>query len=111
MFAFFLDGTDMSISGFDKKKTDKGYTAILENKEADMASSHQIKRMFAKLSFIPNKLYSNILHELFIWRLKIDAPKIIILGVDTMVLDNDDSFKKRIVNLLIKGKKVFNRCI
>ena len=111
MFAFFIDGTDMSISGFDKKKTDKGYTAILENKEADMASSHQIKRMFAKLSFIPNKLYSNILHELFIWHLKIDAPKIIILGVDTMVLDNDDSFKKRIVNLLIKGKKVFNRCI
>ena len=107
MFAFFIDGTDMSISGFDKKKTDKGYTAILENKEADMASSHQIKRMFAKLSFIPNKLYSNILHELFIWRLKIDAPKIIILGVDTMVLDNDDSLKKEGCEPTYKRKKGF----
>ena len=63
MFAFFIDGTDMSMAGFDKKKIDKGYTAVLENNEDDMASSHQIKRMFAKLSFIPNKLYNRILNE------------------------------------------------
>ena len=43
MFAFFIDGTDMSIAGFDKKKIDKGYTAVLENKEDDMASSTQTK--------------------------------------------------------------------
>ena len=107
MFAFFIDGTDMSIAGFDKKKTDKGYTAILENKEDDMASSHQIKRMFAKLSFIPNKLYSKILHDLFIWRLKNEAPKIIILGIDTMVLDNDDSLKKEGCEPTYKRKKRF----
>ncbi|MEN8122654.1 MAG: hypothetical protein ABFS35_20100 [Bacteroidota bacterium] len=41
MIAFFIDGTD--ISSFDRKKTDKGYMAILENKESEMASSHQIK--------------------------------------------------------------------
>ena len=107
MFAFFIDGTDMSIAGFDKKKTDKGYTAVLENKEDDMASSHQIKRMFAKLSFIPNKLYNRILNELFIWRLKIDAPKIIILGIDTMVLDNDGSLKKEGCEPTYKKKKGF----
>ena len=107
MFAFFIDGTDMSIAGFDKKKTDKGFTAILENKENEMASSHQIKRMFAKLSFIPNKLYNKILNELFIWRLKIDNPIIIILGIDTMVLDNDDSLKKEGCEPTYKRKKGF----
>ena len=82
MFAFFIDGTDMSISGFDNKKKDKGYISVLENTENDMASSHQIKRMFIKFIIIPNIVYNKILHELFIWRLKIEAPKVIILGVD-----------------------------
>lgn len=107
MIAFFIDGTDMSISSFDRKKTDKGYTAILENKESDMASSHQIKRMFRKLSIIPNKLYNIILNELFIWRLKLEMPKIIILGGDTMVLDNDDSKKKEGCEPTYKNKKGF----
>ena len=48
MFAFFMDGTDMSISGFDNKKKDEGYAALLENKTDEMASSHQIKRFLHK---------------------------------------------------------------
>ena len=107
MFAYFMDGTDMSISGFDNKKKDKGYTSVLENTENEMASSHQIKRIFIKLIIIPNKLYNKVLHELFIWRLKIEAPKIIILGVDTMVLDNDDSKKKEGCEVTYKKKKGF----
>lgn len=107
MFAYFFDGTDMSISGFDKKKTDKGFAAILENQEHEMASSHQIKRMFAKLAIIPNSLYNRMLHELFIWRLKIDNPKIIFLGVDTMVMDNDSSKKKEGCEPTYKRKKGF----
>jgi len=107
IFAFFIDGTDMSISGFDKKKKDKGYASVLENTENDMASSHQIKRIFIKLIIVPNKLYNKILHELFLWRLKIEAPKIIILGIDTMVLDNDDSKKKEGCEPTYKKKKGF----
>ena len=107
MIAFFIDGTDMSISSFDQKKKDKGYAAVLENQEKEMASSHQIKRMFIKLSIIPNELYNKILHCLFIWRLKIEKPKIIILGVDTMVLDNDDSKKKEGCEPTYKKKKGF----
>lgn len=107
MIAFFIDGTDMSISSFDRKKTDKGYTAILENREDEMASSHQIKRMFIKLSIIPNRLYNIVLHHLFIWRLKIEMPKIIMLGIDTMVLDNDDSKKKEGCDVTYKKKKGF----
>lgn len=107
IFAFFMDGTDMSISGFDKKKSDKGYIAILENTEKDMASSHQIKRMFIKFIVIPNMVYNKILHELFLWRLKIEAPEIIYLGIDTMVLDNDDSNKKEGCEVTYKKKKGF----
>ncbi len=58
MFAHFTDGTDMSISGFDKKKADKGYVAVLENTKNDMASSHQIKRMFIKFMVLSNILYN-----------------------------------------------------
>jgi hypothetical protein len=107
MFAYFIDGTDMSISGFDKKKTDKGYTSVLENTENEMASSHQIKRMFIKFIIVPNTLYNRILHELFIWRLKIESPKIIQIGIDTMVMDNDDSKKKEGCDVSYKKKKGF----
>ena len=48
IFAFFIDGTNMSMSGFDTKKNDQGYAAILENKVSEMASSHQMKRFFRK---------------------------------------------------------------
>lgn len=94
MFAFFIDGTHMALTGFDRKQGDKAYIALLENTVEDMASSHQIKRFFAKLSILPNNAYRKVLHKLFIWRLKIEKPAIIELGVDTMVLDNETSKKK-----------------
>ena len=94
IFAFFIDGTDMSMSSFDSKKKDEGYAALLENKTTELASSQQIKRFFIKLSIIPNSIYCTILHELFIWRLLIEKPAIIELGIDTMVMDNDTSKKR-----------------
>lgn len=94
MFAFFIDGTDMTMTGFDRKKRDEGYAALLENHTEEMASSHQIKRFFMKFIFIKDVIYNKILHELFIWRLRIENPKIIILGIDTMVMDNDSSKKR-----------------
>lgn len=62
MFAFFIDGTDMSISGFDHKKKDEGYVALIENKLEETASYHQIKRFFSKISIINNYVFSKILH-------------------------------------------------
>ncbi len=87
MLAFFMDGTNMAISGFDKNKQDQGYAAMLECKSSQMASSHQIKRFFAKLSVVTNFIFNKILNELFVWRLHKSQPGIITLGVDTMVLD------------------------
>jgi DDE family transposase len=107
IFAFFIDGTNMSISGFDILKNDEGYTAILENQSSEMASSHQIKRFFIKLSVVNNFIFNKIMHELFIWRLKISKPKIIELGIDTMVLDNDDAKKREGNETTYKKKKGF----
>ena len=107
MFAFFMDGTDMSISGFDNKKKDEGYAALLENKTDEMASSHQIKRFFIKVSIVTNLIFNKILHELFIWRLKITMPEIIELGIDTMVMDNDEAKKREGNEATYKRKKGF----
>ena len=106
-FAFFMDGTNMSISGFDQLKNDEGYTALLENKNDEMASSHQIKRFFSKISRITDYFYNLILHELFIWRLKITKPDIIELGIDTMVMDNDSAKNREGSEPTYKKKKGF----
>lgn len=107
IFAFFIDGTNMTMSGFDQVKQDVGYASVLENKPEDMASSHQIKRFFAKLSIVNNFIFNKILHELFIWRLKIVRPTIIEIGIDTMVMDNDDAKKREGNEVTYKNVKGF----
>jgi len=107
MLACFIDGTDMSMSGFDRKKQDGGYAAVLENTKEQMASSHQMKRFFSKLGVVKNNIYRKILHRLFIWRLNLEKPKIIILDIDTMVMNNDDSKKKEGCEPTYKKKKGF----
>ena len=107
MLAFFMDGTNMAISGFDKIKNDQAYAALLECKPTQMASSHQIKRFFAKLSVVTNLIFNKVLHELFMWRLLIAQPDIITLGVDTMVLDNDTANKRQGCEVTYKRKKGF----
>ena len=102
-----MDGTDISISGFDNKKKDKGYAALLEIKTDEMASSHQIKRFFIKVSIVLNLNFNKILHELFIWRLMITIPEIIVLGIDIMGMDNDDAKKREGNEPTYKRKKGF----
>ena len=107
MLAYFIDGTYMRIESFNEVKKEKAYVSLLENQEREMASSHQIKRFFRKLmtNKIGDKIYRKFLHKLFIWRLRIDKPKVIILGVDTMVLNNDDAKKREGVEPTYKKKK------
>lgn len=107
MFAFLMDGTNMSISWFDQLKNDEGYTVLIENKPHEMASSHQIKRFFIKLSIVNNFIFNKILHALFIWRLHIDNPSVIELGIDTMVMDNDGAKKREGSETTYKKKKGF----
>ena len=107
IIVFFMDGTDMSITGFDRKKNDESYTSVLENTQEEMASSHQIKRFFGKFSIVYNITFRKILAVLFIWRLLIEKPEYIILQIDTMVLDNDDTHKREGCEPTYKRKKGF----
>lgn len=107
VLAFFMDGTHMSICHFDQTKRDDGYASVLECSCDELASSHQIKRYFGKLSIVSNQIFNKILHELFIWRLNLEKPKIIELGIDTMVLDNDDALKREGCEVTYKRKKGF----
>ncbi len=107
LMANFVDGTDMSLSSFDRRKNDESYAAVLENVGGQMASSHQIKRVFSKLTSIGNRPYRHLLHQLFIWRLKIEKPSIIILFGDTMVVDNNDADKRQGAQPTYKKKKGF----
>jgi hypothetical protein len=95
LFAFFIDATDLSMVGFDRRKNDSGYAGLLENTPAQMASSHQMKRFFEKFTVIGNRLYRAILLRLFIWRLKIEQPTLITLFIDSVVWDNNDADKRQ----------------
>ena len=107
LMAFFADGTDMSISSFDRRKKDEAYAAVLENTPDQMASSHQIKRFSRKFIQVPNWVFRQLLLWLFIWRLNVEKPKFIVLFADTTVLDNNDAEKREGVEPTHKGKKGF----
>lgn len=107
IIAFFVDGTCTAISGFDALSKDNGYAAILEMEQSNLVSSHTIKRFFRKFIIMKHSILVKILHTLFVWRLNIECPDVILLDLDTMVLDNDDALKREGVNPTYKKKKGF----
>ncbi len=107
VMAKLIDGADLSLTGFDRLKKDEGYASVLEVKPVDMLSSYMVKRFFKKFTGFKHLLLSQILTELFVWRLKIKGPSIIDLDLDTMVLNNDDAEKREGVDPTYKNKKGF----
>ncbi len=104
---FFIDGTSRHLVYFDHIKKDEGYAATIETTQNDMASSHIVKRFFKQFSIVHIFLFRRVQLRLFLWRLHITKPEIIELGIDTMVLDNDDAEKREGVNPTYKKKKGF----
>jgi hypothetical protein len=107
--AFIMDGSHTSISYFDQLKKDEVHAALLETEPDRLASSHQIKRFFRRFAQT-NKgkhLFREIIAELFLWRLELEQPKYIVLGFDTMVLDNNDAQKREGVEHTYKNKNGF----
>lgn len=94
LFCFFIDGTSYHLTYFDKLKKDEGYTAAIETWPEQMASSHTIKRFFAGFSWYRIWSFRRLLQQLFLWRLQVEEPDVIQLGIDTMPMDNS-SAKKR----------------
>ena len=107
LFCFMLDGTSRRLTHFDSLKKDDGHAGAIEASPEDMLSSHSVKRFFKKISFARIHQFRRVLQRLFIWRLNLLSPPVIVLGIDTMVMDNDDALKRHGVKPTYKKVKGF----
>jgi len=107
VMSFFIDGSSRHLTYFDTLKEDEGYAASLESNTGQLCSSHSIKRFFKGFSFLRNRLFRKLYHKMFLWRLKIEKPDVLVLDIDTVVLDNDDAKKRAGVSPTYKKKKGF----
>lgn len=107
ILAFFIDGSIKAISGFDILRQDDGYAATLEVEKHNLLSSHAVKRFFGKFTFMKCSVLRTVLNTLFIWRLQVVKPSVIVIDVDTVVLDNDDAQCREGVSPTYKKVKGF----
>lgn len=91
VFCNFLEGGSRHLVHFDRLRPDAGYAASIESQPQQMLSSHAVKRFFKALSGFGNWGFRALLRELWMWRLKQERPPVIVLGVDSMVMDNDEA--------------------
>ena len=89
-----VDGTKHTMTRFDEQQKDRGYLGTIETAQKDAISSHAMKRFFQGVSEFMLKKLQDVLLEIFIWRLKLKNPEYILLGTDTMVLNNNDAKKR-----------------
>jgi hypothetical protein len=94
LFCFFIDGTSNALTRFDELKSDEGYASTIESKEDALCSSHSIKRFFKKFCYAKMKLFRRLLLKLFLWRLRLKSPDVVILDIDSFILDNDNASKR-----------------
>jgi hypothetical protein len=107
LFCFFLDGTSRHLVYFDALKKDPGYAAAIETDPKQMLSSHAVKRFFCSFSWFRIWLYRHLLKRLFLWRVRVLKPELIELGLDTMVMDNNEAQKRQGVKPTYKKVKGF----
>ena len=107
VLCFMVDGTSRHITYFDQLAKDAGYAGTIETEMEKMVSSHQVKRFFKAFAWTRIFLFRRLLQALFIWRLQIEQPELIELGIDTMVMDNDDAKCRHGVKPTYKKKKGF----
>ena len=87
----YAEGTSRHLVHFDTLKEDKGYAGVIETAPDRMASSHAVKRFFRSFQWGRIWPFRRLLRRLFPWRLRLEEPEVIVLGMDTMVLDNDEA--------------------
>jgi len=107
LFCFFIDGTSRHLVYFDALAKDAGYAAASETDPAGMLSSHAVKRFFRSFWWPRIYLFRHLLQRMFLWRLGLEAPDVVVLGVDTMVMDNDEARQRHGVKPTYKKVKGF----
>jgi len=103
----FVEGSNRHLTYFNTLQKDAGYAAAIETSPEDMASSHTIKRFVKKISYPRIFSLRRILQKMFIHRLNHSRPSVIILGIDTMVMDNDDAKRRQGVKASYKQVRGF----
>lgn len=88
---FFFDGTSRHLVHFDALKQDAGHAGAIETAPERMASSHTMKRFFGAFRGPQNWGFRRVLQQLFLWRLNEARPNVVVLGIDAMVMDNDEA--------------------
>jgi len=94
LICFFVDGTYLHLTRFDELAKDSGYAKAIETSAGGIASSYQMNRFLKKFSYLRNFLFRRLLQDFFLWRLKAVKPEVILLDLDTMVMDNDTAKKR-----------------
>ena len=89
-------------------KESEGYAGAIEVDPEPMASSHQIKRLFYGFSLRRIWLFRRLIQQLFLWRLRVRDPEVVILGMDSMVLDNCGAEKRKGVEPTYAGTEGFH---
>lgn len=108
ILCFFIDGTSFRLAHFDRLKKDPAYAAVIESSPEDLISSHTAKRFFIKFTWALIRCFRRVHMKTFKWRLNIIKPKLIMLDMDAMVMDNDQAEQKEGVKPTYKGIKGFN---
>ena len=91
LLCFFVDGTSRHLVYFDALAKDAGYAAATESEQNSMPFLP--RRQTVLLLFLVARIYlfRHLLQRLFLWRLDLQAPDLVVLGIDTMVMDNDEA--------------------
>ncbi len=107
ILVFFADGTSRHLTRFDALQKDPAYAGTIESDSEQLLSSHAVKRFFKAFSLPLNHAFRKLLRHLFLWRLRIVEPDVIMLGLDTVVLNNDKAPKRHGVAPTYKKVKGF----
>jgi len=91
VLCFFVDGMSRHLVQFDRLHADPGYAQVVGCAPTASLSSHAIKRFFRAFSLPLLWRVRRLLQDLFLWRLRLTQPRLIALGIDTMVLDNHEA--------------------
>ena len=109
VIAYMIEGSKLNLVAFDELKSDPSYAALLETTPNKLATSHQIKRMFQKFCNEPRHtiIFRDAITDAFISHLQDEKPEVVILGVDTMVMDNDQAKNREGCSVTYKKVKGF----
>ena len=106
ILCWLMSGESRHLTSFDDLVAQNGATALFNVEK--IPSSHALKRFFKSFHHGHEKKFRDHLASLFIRSLEAEKPKRVILGVDSMVMDNDDAECRHGVTPTYKNKKGYH---